>query len=185
MVAAPPDSGSPELVERFLALQPRIERVLDAGLPTELRQDLGSVTARQLEALGHVAGGGQTMRQFAQAVGISGAAATALADRMVSQGLVERHQDPHDRRTVWLMPTARALAMLAGYQAWRRQTMSAVLQRLDRGQVTALLDLLGALTDQDPPGEELTGAGGATAREDPVADRVGAVRSAPGTDRPR
>jgi len=143
-----------ELVERFLALQPRIERALDLGLPTELRRELGSVTAHQLEALGQLPATGQTMRRFAAAVGISGAAATALVDRMVAQGLVERLPDPQDRRTVWVAPSERARGMLMSYQAWRRAMMASVLRRLDVGQIAALVELLDTLTgseEESPP----------------------------------
>jgi len=140
-----------ELVERLIALQPRLERVLDVRLPRRLRDELASITAHQLQALGHLPKEGLTMRQFASAVGISGAAATALADRMVTQGLAERRPDPGDRRTVWLAPTERALAMNEQYRAWRREMMATVVQRLDIDQMTALVDILGALADIEEP----------------------------------
>ncbi len=148
------DGSEAELVDRFLALQPTLERMLDVRLPPRLRRQLGSVTSRQLEALGHLPHGGSTMRRWAAAVGISGAAATALADRMVALGLAERRQLPGDRRSVYLEPTERALAMHEEYQAWRGQMIARVLQRLDRDQLAALVDVLGALAEARPPTEQ-------------------------------
>lgn len=139
-----------EIVERLLELQPRLQRSLVVPLPDDVARQLGPVTPHQLEALGCLPPGGSTMREFAKAVGISGAAATSLANRMIRRGLAERRYDPSDRRTVWLAPTALALATLDAVQAWRRQAMIRVVERLDGAQVATFLEVLGALSPSDP-----------------------------------
>jgi DNA-binding MarR family transcriptional regulator len=102
------------------------------------------------------------MHEFAEAVGISGAAATALANRMIRQGLAKRSYDPSDRRTVWLAPTTKGLETAEAVQAWRRRSVAQMVERLDAAQVTAFLEVLSALAlplpDRDPnapksPGE--------------------------------
>jgi DNA-binding MarR family transcriptional regulator len=134
-----------EFVERLLELQPRLQRALQVQLPTEIGARLGSVTPHQLEALGRLPRDGTTMREFANAVGISGAAATALANRMIRGGLAERRYDPNDRRTVWLAPTPEALEALEVVHSWRRQSVAKMLERLDAVQVTSFLEVLSTL----------------------------------------
>jgi DNA-binding MarR family transcriptional regulator len=144
-----------QLVEGMLALQPRLQRVLGLSLPEEVSRQLGSVTLHQLEALACLPPEGTTMRQFADAVGISGAAATALANRMIRQGLAERRDDPNDRRTVWLAPTAHALGTLQAFRGWQRRSMAGMLDRLNSDQVATLLDVLTVLArDDGEPGQK-------------------------------
>lgn len=139
-----------ELVERMLEVQPRLQRALDVTLPPEISQLLGSVTVHQLEALGCLPPEGTSMRLFAQSVGISGAAATALAGRMVAKGLATRRYDPSDRRTVWLAPTETAQNLLREFRAWQRQSMAATLGRLDEGQIVTFLEVLRVLSSSGP-----------------------------------
>jgi DNA-binding MarR family transcriptional regulator len=89
------------------------------------------------------------MRQFAASVGISGAAATALADRMIKQGLAARRDDPKDRRTVWLAPTEHAIELLTSFRNSRRSSMSNALARLQPGQVAAFLEVLQILVQPE------------------------------------
>ncbi len=138
----------------MLELAPRLQRALDVDPPEDVIRQLGAVTLHQLEALSCLQPSGATMRQFASAVGISGAAATALADRMVRQGLAERRDDPSDRRTVWLTPTPKALRSLEAYRAWQRQAMALFLERLDPQQSATFMEVLDVLvgleTDTNP-----------------------------------
>lgn len=139
------DAANPELVERMLALQPRVQRALDPSLPPDVVARLGSVTYHQLEALAFLPESGTTMRRFADAVGITGAAATALANRMVKQGLAVRRYDPGDRRKVWLAPTRAALGLVKTLRDWQRNYMSATLSRLSPEQISTFLEVLEAL----------------------------------------
>ncbi len=153
--AAPGAGQVQDFVERMLELGPRLQRALDVKPPEEVVRQLGSVTMHQLEALSCLEPGGTTMRAFANTVGISGAAATALADRMLRQGLAERRDDPSDRRTVWLAPTPKAQRVLDAYRAWQRQAMSVFLERLDPQQTATFLEVLDVLihleAEEAPP----------------------------------
>ncbi|HUY57605.1 MAG TPA: MarR family transcriptional regulator [Candidatus Micrarchaeaceae archaeon] len=156
--AVPPE----ELVERVLQLQPVLQQTLRVPLPDEVSSRLGTVTPHQLEALGRLPPEGITMREFAEAVGISGAAATALANRMIRQGLAKRRYDPSDRRTVWLAPTRKGLDTAGAVQEWRRRSVAKIFERLDAAQVTAFLEVLSALAMphhlQDAPAMEPPGS---------------------------
>lgn len=157
-----PTASTADVVERVLQLQPLLQQTLRVPLPDEVSSRLGTVTPHQLEALGRLPPEGITMHEFAEAVGISGAAATALANRMIRQGLAKRSYDPSDRRTVWLAPTTKGLETAEAVQAWRRRSVAQMVERLDAAQVTAFLEVLSALAlplpDRDPnapksPGE--------------------------------
>jgi DNA-binding MarR family transcriptional regulator len=137
------------MVERVLELQPRLQRTLQVPLPDEVSSRLGAVTPHQLEALGCLPPEGSPMHEFAEAVGISGAAATALATRMIRQGLAQRHYDPSDRRTVWLAPTAQGLRTVEAVRDWRRRSVAKMFERLDPAQVSAFLEVLSALARSD------------------------------------
>ncbi|MGH7759080.1 MAG: MarR family winged helix-turn-helix transcriptional regulator [Candidatus Dormibacteria bacterium] len=147
------DAGPTEssLVEKMLAIQPRIQRVLDLSMPSEMARELAGVTVHQLEALSFLPSEGVPMRTFAQGVGISGAAATALANRMIEKGLAVRRYDPDDRRTVRLAPTTGARKLVQSYREWQRQSMASMLGRLSEDQVTTLLELLAVLAPHDTP----------------------------------
>jgi len=133
------------VVERVLELQPLLQRTLRVPLPDEVSSRLGAVTPHQLEALSRLPPPGITMHEFADAVGISGAAATALADRMIRQGLAKRLYDPSDRRTVSLAPTVKGLETAEAVREWRRQSVAKLFERLDTAQVEAFLEILSAL----------------------------------------
>lgn len=130
----------------MLEAQPRLQRALDVTLPPEISRELGSVTVHQLEALGCLPADGTPMRMFARSVGISGAAATALASRMIAKGLATRRYDPGDRRTVWLAPTEMAQNLVRSFRDWQRASMAATLGRLDDEQITTFLEVLSVLS---------------------------------------
>lgn len=133
------------LIEQLARLQPRLQRMLALSMPEDLRNELGSITIRQLGSLAYLPDGGATMRNFADALGITGAAATALADRMISHGLAERHYQPEDRRTVRLAPTERAKDLLKQYRTWQQDAMAGVLAKLSEHELATFLAVLNAL----------------------------------------
>ena len=141
------ESPPEDLLDQVLRMQPRLQRTIELTMPPDLRSELESVTVHQLSALAYLPPEGASMRQFAEAVGITGAAATALADRMVKQGLVERRYSPEDRRIVWLVPTEKARSLLERYRSWQRQAMNAALTRLDPSQLATFLEVLSVLTE--------------------------------------
>ena len=83
-----------------------MRRRFERELPREVRDEMATVTVHQLESLHHlISSGGLTMNELAakQCIGLS--SATALADRLLRQGLAQRTSDPADRRIVRLVPT--------------------------------------------------------------------------------
>jgi DNA-binding MarR family transcriptional regulator len=109
-----------------------MKRLFGAGIYRELREELHSVTIHQLTALGHLKGGSVTMRQLARDLDVSESSTTAVTDRLVRQGLVERQSDPNDRRVVRL-----ALSSVG----------SDLVERLDEAATSRTAEMLAALTD--------------------------------------
>ncbi len=67
----------------------------------------------QIHALLHIFHAGECpISDIAALAGSSPAAASQLVDRLVQQGLVERHEDPHNRRIKRLRLTEKSLRML-------------------------------------------------------------------------
>jgi DNA-binding MarR family transcriptional regulator len=148
------------LTERIFALRGTMKRLFGASLYRDLREELNSVTIHQLTALGHLKGGSVTMRELARDLDVSESSATAVTDRLVRQGLVERQNDPSDRRVVRLAlsPAGRALVeRIDNCAASRTGDMLAVLTD---AQLEQLLDILEALARSEADGRPLRhGAG--------------------------
>src|SRR5579875_3041423 len=79
-----------EILTRFMELRPTVLARMQASVPAELRAGFESVTGRQLQALARLPAEGLTMHDLAARLRVSGAAASVLADKLVSQGLAER-----------------------------------------------------------------------------------------------
>ena len=145
------------LVERFVALRPLISRrMATKRFPPDLRDELRSVTLHQIEALLQIYPDGLTMGALARALEISDGSAAVLADRLVKQDLAERHADPHDRRVVWLAPSARAHSLIERFRQGERERIAAGLSVLDDARLAALvetLELLAAAPADQPTGQ--------------------------------
>ena len=151
-------------MERFVRLRPAVLARMAASTPAELRAEFESVTGRQLQALAVLPEAGLTMSDLAASLGVSGAAASVLSDRLVAQGLAVRGADPADRRVVRLAPTSRGTALAARYQEAQRLAVAALLESLTDEQVIAWLDIMETLAvGGEQPGHE--GRGGQPGRE--------------------
>lgn len=136
------------LAEQVLDLIPRLRRRFEQSCPPELREELSTVTVHQLEALRQLCrDGGMTMAELAQAQGIGLSSATALADRLLRQGLAQRTSDARDRRVVRLVPTDSALQLVERFAAAKRRTALHALDSLDDGEAATLIALLGKIAD--------------------------------------
>jgi DNA-binding MarR family transcriptional regulator len=131
-------------------LKPALDRKMRVRLPDDLRADLQSVTLHQLEALSLLDHGGLRMSELARELDISEPASTALADRLVKGGLVERHADPDDRRIVRLELSSNGRDLMSRWDSHRRRTMMATFEVLSDRQLAALIDILETLAAGAP-----------------------------------
>lgn len=85
-------------------LQAEIAAVLAYTASVARRMDLG---ISEIAALEHLQGAGElTPGQLGGLLSMTSGAVTALVDRLVAGGYVERVPNPHDRRSSLLRPTA-------------------------------------------------------------------------------
>jgi DNA-binding MarR family transcriptional regulator len=148
-------AGRAVLVDRFLAVQPRLRRRFARAMPAHLRAELGGVTMQQMAALHAIAQeGGVTMSRLAgrlEAASLS--SATQMADRLVKLGLTERTSDPDDRRVVRLSLSPRGRSLLTGMEAGWRAAMGEALGGLTDAECARLVELLEKVAGA-PPSEE-------------------------------
>src|SRR6266851_7088487 len=112
-------------VARFVELRPAVLARMRESVPDELRAGRGAATGRQLQALARLPRDGLTMRELADFLRVSGAAASVLAERLVAQGLAERRPGPGDRRIVRLAPTPEGMAVAERYRQAQRRAVAA------------------------------------------------------------
>lgn len=166
-----------QLVDRFLELRPALARRFAAARSPELRGELGSVTVHQLEVLHGLAAGEVTMSQLARRLDVSESAATDLADRLVRQGLAERHADPCDRRVVVLALSEEGRRIIGRIERQRRKMAESILGALSDVQLRELLGLIEVMVAGtapaavDPPPIANAGPGRSAQRDVPKARR--------------
>jgi DNA-binding MarR family transcriptional regulator len=134
------------VAERVAALRRLVAQRPDAWLDLDL-------TMPQLRALFAVRGSGPlAVSALAEAMGMRLAAASALANRLVRDGLLDRAEDPADRRRTLLTLTATAEELLAGVDGRAGQRVAGLLRRMSPGGRQALataLDELLRLAEED------------------------------------
>src|SRR5258708_1836007 len=118
-LSAPREQLADAMLDAMMAMKQRMA----SQLPEDIREQLAGATPHQFEALlALVRGGGASMNELATAQGIRMSSCTALVDRLIKQGLVERASDPNDRRVVRVVPTDAARAFAERWCDARRRT---------------------------------------------------------------
>ena len=122
-------------------LRKRLREQFDGSLP---RFDLMAQLDR------HPAG--LRMRELSRRLMVTGGNVTGLTDRLVAEGLVERHEDPTDRRTYQVQLTAEGKrqfrAMARAHEAWVAELFGG-LSAAQQAQLFALLGQLKASLPAD------------------------------------
>jgi DNA-binding MarR family transcriptional regulator len=135
-----------EVTEQLLRVQRAIHRskVLTGSQPPWIATP--SLTMAQLRALmvlddsGHL-----TVGQLAERLGIGMPATSSIVDRLVEEGLADRHQDPDDRRRIVVHPTKQGSGRIDTMRQGPREVLEALVGRLDPVERGHLLEALRAL----------------------------------------
>ena len=90
---------------------------------------------------------GATMRRVASALGVSPGTATRVIDNLVRDGLVERCDNPSDRRSVCVRPTAEGTRVIEALEDCYSRLWTAVFQRVPRERLDDTLAALELLAD--------------------------------------
>jgi len=122
--------------------------LVEAPLRQRLREQFdGSLPRFDLMAQLDRHGRGLRMQELSRRLMVTGGNITGLTDRLVAEGLVERHDDPADRRSVTVALTAEGKrqfrTMARAHEAW----VVDLLSGLTPEQQTQLFALLGHLKD--------------------------------------
>jgi DNA-binding MarR family transcriptional regulator len=122
-------------------------RVLIGGLPEETVSLLDyDLTLQQLRAFALVFTREQTpINKLAESLGIRPNVASGIIQRLVDRGLIERTEDPVDRRVRLLTLTERGLALVEQLRELLFTKGRTVLERLSDEQLRQLRDILATL----------------------------------------
>jgi DNA-binding MarR family transcriptional regulator len=153
---APVDSETRASAEDHMALRLWLRllactNLVEAPLRRRLREQFrGSLPRFDLMAQLDRQPGGMKMRELSRRLMVTGGNVTGLTDRLVAEGLVERHEDPVDRRacTVQLTMEGRRQfrAMARAHEAW----VAELFGGLSAAQQKQLFELLGKLKPSIP-----------------------------------
>lgn len=114
-----------------------------ASTPTWLEVQL---TMGQLKALFALSCGALSVSEVGEALGTGRAAASLLVDRLVQLGLVERSEDPVDRRRTIVRLTPEAERSLSQLREGGRERLREWLDRLSDDDLAALAKGMRALS---------------------------------------
>jgi DNA-binding MarR family transcriptional regulator len=103
------------------------------------RLDLNVTDLKALRLLGTEP---MTAGQLAEATELTGAAVTALVDRLEATGYVTRERDPEDRRRVTIRAVAAKLRKLDQLYAGQGAAMAALLAKYDDASFDVIADYL-------------------------------------------
>jgi DNA-binding MarR family transcriptional regulator len=87
-----------------------------------------------------------TAGDLAKATGLSSGSVTALVDRLIAAGLVERRDDPTDRRKVWIQSRKDAIEPIAMIFMPSQQRMFALWRTFTADQLATIEDFLSRTT---------------------------------------
>lgn len=148
----PATAPSDDALERILATFDRLMHRLMASHAPELNAI--DLTMSQTKGLYIVLAAGQLrMSELAARLGVTSSTATGQVDRLVELGLLERREDPADRRQVVVTPTDRAEATVERFRelnSLRMREMLANVAPRDLGTVERALRILEAAVPERP-----------------------------------
>lgn len=102
-----------------------------------------SITLAQYRMLAVLwADDGQNVRDLAGRLGVDRSTATRMCNRLVSAGLIERTEDPADRRAVLISLTGEGRGVVEAVTRARRDNVGALLRALPPDRREQLVDLL-------------------------------------------
>ena len=146
--AAPGDHVALRLWLRLLACH----NLLESELRTRMREVFDTSLARfDLMSQLYRYPDGLRMREVSKLLMVTGGNVTGLADRLVAEGLVERRDDPSDRRAYHLCLTRQGRTQFARMAAQHEQWVVSLLAPLGEQHLSELHELLGSLKSQLAP----------------------------------
>lgn len=136
-----------ELSEAILRLR-RAEHV-----QAERAQERAGMSSLDLSALRYLVQGYRDERDISpkdllMMLSTSSATITNVVERLVTRGLVQRVQNPHDRRALYLVPTPEALRLVDQAHAAHHTAVVEVIDELSPKQATTAAAFIARLADR-------------------------------------
>ena len=122
-------------------------RLLSSSLPEQTSSLLDyDLTLQQLRVFAFILTHGQIpISKVAEALGVKPNVTTGIVQRLVERGLIERHEDPHDRRIRLVTVTDRGLALIDELSGIVLAKGRELLERLSDQQLRELRDIFVAM----------------------------------------
>jgi MarR family transcriptional regulator, organic hydroperoxide resistance regulator len=127
----------PQLIDNIIGLQEKLSRLsLGCRMDNWMKLDL---TIDQLKSLILIQYRGKiTFKELAEALGMTRANITGIADRLIQNGLVTRRQNPSDRRFQYLMLTKKGRGILDNIKQMIVTEQTRVLSGLNMEDLAAM-----------------------------------------------
>jgi DNA-binding MarR family transcriptional regulator len=150
------------------------EDAVDVAAVLRASRALVGIAAQSIAVVGRVAdvvevralvvvsqSGVASLRELADGLGMHVSTASRLCDRLVAAGLLDRRDDPADRRQLALRLTARGRTVVNRVLVRRREIVADILSRMDAQERARLADALDAFARAagDVPERDLWGVG--------------------------
>lgn len=137
-------TGRAELIGRIAGMQREVGRAL--ATHRELAVVNSNLTMQQLRmVISLSADGPASGHELARALGVSPATVTGIVDRLVAQGLVERREDPADRRVRRMALSEAGVQLVEMLLDSGEQRFRALLDYLDDDTLADLGRIMGEL----------------------------------------
>ncbi|MET7463658.1 MarR family transcriptional regulator [Nonomuraea sp. NPDC005501] len=139
------DDEREDLIRRITETQRGLGRAF-ARHPSPLFSS--NLTMRQLKVVMVLAlHGSASGQELAHDLGVGLGTVTGIVDRLVAQGLVSRHEDPHDRRVRRVELTAEGTDLIGRIQDAGMQHYRRVMEHLDTGTLRTLDTIVRRIRD--------------------------------------
>jgi len=126
-----------DLVNEIIQLQQRAFRAMGKNEPNAWMEL--NLTVAQLKCLHFIYFGGTTnLIKLAKALDVTPSNVTVLVNRLVTQELVSREENPEDRRAYMLRMTEKGTALIEGLQESGVKSIVGVLNKLSTRELEAL-----------------------------------------------
>ena len=151
---SPDEAGRAARIDRVLASYELLLRRIATWHAPDLMEVVMTMSQAKVLYLA-AAAQGMRMSELAVRLGVSISTMSGLVDRLVDHGLLDRHDDPADRRQVIVTITVAGKASLERFRELNTAQMRRLLARLDDPQLDVVeraTSLLAAAADAEPAG---------------------------------
>jgi|tagenome__1003787_1003787.scaffolds.fasta_scaffold20244886_1 DNA-binding MarR family transcriptional regulator len=126
----------------------RASKVISAAIALSLEGADVHLSLPQLRALAVIdARGPANLSAVAEGLGVNASNASRACDRLVRNGLLDRREDPHDRRSVVLTLTRDGRRLLDGIMKKRHTVLMQVMGRMSAADQARMSEAMRAFTE--------------------------------------